>query len=587
MGMDLSNTIKGFMHEEEQINAGIVSGSDHVTLEGHREPGLSRVLTFPEKGMSGSELVARSLNLILDENAVVMGVPGSPTTGVVDWLEANSHLRDGKIWVEINEVDMMRKLLGANACGLQTVAIMKHTGFFRIQEQLVAMSNHDLVAPMVLVVGDEPGKSSQNGNDSRALCDATYIPIIEPSFHNIPEAVARCLSLSSLLRKPVVLRVVPSLVDYTCVPANSVWEVVLPVLRYQGTGRDYYATEGMVLGRYHRTKTMLRRMELSDYTGSALNQAQHSNSDKLVIAAGGIADHTRDILARSCHEVGFMEINTVSQLPEQQLAGILRNYNSLLVLENWEPYLERRLRAFAQRTGAVGVRIYGREPAPAADGSVEASVSEGGLEREGIRPVMERFFSGADATDRSCHASVCEYSFSSDIDRRYITLFEEFCVLALARGTRPVFSLSTGRTRYSVMGTEYEKYVKFMAPMGSEAMTLLGYLEHSGEDLAPCVVIGDYTFCHSAWHGLSSIESYRRMTGRKVPTLIIDNGGSWTTGGHACTAPSMVGPSHVVGWDRRLYGRVNIHDRDALRGAIVGLLDETSVHDIAIIGVED
>ena len=561
--------------------------SDAILAKDGRQSRSLRVLSLPAREMSGSELVARSMDCLLEEDAVVMGVPGSPTTGIVDWLESESTRRGSRFWVEMNEVDMMRKLLGTNAHGLQSVAIMKHTGFFRIQEQLVAMSNHDLRAPMVLLVGDEPGASSQNGNDSRGLCDATYLPVIEPSFHNVPDTFSRCLSLSCELRKPVVFRVVPGMVDYIGKPAKVSHDLDVMARAHASSGRDYFATEGMVIGRYTRTKRLLGEMKLADYSGSSLNSYRKGDSEQLVIAAGNMADRVRGALARIGSDVGFLEINTVSQLPEILLSRILGHYRSVLVMESWEPYLEQRVCAFVQRTGMNELKIYGRESAAKPEFCASGLASAGDLSDRGVQCVLERFFTGGDVSAEYHHNAVGEHGFSRDIDNRYINIFGDFCSIAFSQRKRPVFSVSTGRTRYSVMDSKFEQYVKFMAPMGSEAMTLLGYLEHSTENLAPCVIVGDYTFCHSAWHGLSSINSYRAATGQKVPTLIIDNGGSWTTGGHGCNTPLTVGVRQVAGWERRLYGCVGIHQREAVREAIRELLDASSPRDILIISVDN
>lgn len=569
----------------------MIDYKNDIKTESRELLNTSQIMMFPDLQMSGSELIARSLDLLLDDKAVVMAVPGSPTTKIIKWLETNSKLHGSKYWVDMSEVDMMRKLLGANANGLQSVAIMKHTGFFRIQEQLIAMSNHDLLAPMVLLVGDEPGASSQNGNDSRSLCDANYLPIIEPSFQNIPESLAHCLVLSAELRKPVVFRVVPGIVDYTSALMNKVRYVNAAISQYEPSNRDYYATEGMVIRRYTHTKILLRGLELEliKSTVSRLNTYQHNNNSHLVVAAGNIADRARDVLARTGSNASFLEINTVTQLPEKLLTRVLSQHESVLILESWEPYLELRIRAIVQRiSGLTNVVVHGRESnINISSSSKPPLASAGDVSDDGILQIMQAFLADIAVDDVYHRNGSQEHNFSDDIDNRYISIFEIFCSVAFSQRKEPIFSISTGRTRYSVMHSKYEQYVKFMAPMGSEAMTLLGYLEYANKVLAPCIIIGDYTFCHSSWHGLSSINSFRKTTGQKVPTIIIDNGGSWTTGGQNCITPTIVGSRLVVGWKKRLYGSIIIHQRKKIQQAITELLDASNPYDILIIRTDD
>jgi len=549
-----------------------------------------RLFTFPEHPASGSEVIARSIEELAGENAIVMGVPGSPTTDIVEWLEENGRL--SRYWVEMSEVDMMRQLIGANKHGRPTVGVMKHTGFFRIQELVAIMANHDLIAPMILVVGDEPGASSQNGNDSRFLCDSSYIPIVEPSFNNIPECFSYCMRISAELRKPVVFRIVPSVADHIGTVEDTSRILELLSIAHEPSHRDYYASEGMVVGRYARSKAMLRALDLANHEGSAINPLHETGSKKLVITAGGITDRVRKTIQENYDHLSHLEMNTVTNLPEATLARTLKHYESILVLESWEPYMERRLRDLIQRIKTTRkVSLHGREPKiepDSLDSDPMSGTGAGDLSDSEIQNIIDAFLGGHDFASTYTDKYI-DHQFSQEVDARYLSVFENFVSVSEETGRTPVFSVSTGRTRYSVMHSKYEHYVKFMSPMGSEAMTLVGYLRYSEarSSLAPCLIIGDYTFAHSTWSGICALNLYRAREGLKVPTMLIDNGGSHTTGGQSCSTPEEFGSQVVTNWHQRFLGTVSIYDTESLRKYMAQLIDPDVAEDIIIISVPD
>ena len=545
--------------------------------------------------VSGSEVIAEVIRKLEEQGAVTMGVPGTPTTDIVEYLQ--KHGSQEEYWVEMDEVDMMRQLVGINALGRTTIAVMKHTGFSCIQEQLVVLSNLDLRAPLVLIVGDEPGATSQMGNDTRSMCDSSYIPVVEPSFNNIEECFSYCLQLSDRLRKPVVYRVVPRSVAH-CGVAKKISITGSLYANHTFSNRDYYASEDMVIGRYTSTKTLLNNLKLEKFPEiNSFMQAELKTGNEikaLVISAGGIADRVKVIIKGGYSFLSHLEINTVSHLPETILAELVPNYDAILVMESWEPYLERRIRDFVQRmSGANHIIVYGREPQIEVNANEdELIMGAGDMSDTETENVINVFLSGGTAQDiTTTYQSRCgDHSFSSNVDSRFLNIFEAFTDASKAINKSPVFSLSTGRTRYSVMDTQYEQYVQFMSPMGSEALTLIGYLKYveNISSISPCLIIGDYTFAHSSWKGVSALNLHRARTGVVVPVIVIENGGSKTTGGQLNhSLPADIGRLLVTNWGHRFLGTVSIDDKRLLRSNIEMLMDPATEEDILIVRALD
>lgn len=545
----------------------------------------SATITFPDELMSGAELIARSIEEIANKDAVVMGVPGSPITEIIDWLENNSCKKGMAGWIDFGEVNMVRQLIGANSHGRQTIAVMKHTGFFKIQELISTMTNHDLNAPMVLIIGDEPGAGSQNGNDSRFLCDSSYLPIVEPSFQNIPDCFFYCLDLSARLRKPVVLRVVPALTDTLRCLNDCTRHFSPSLMRCQSSYRDYYASEALVIGRYLRTKSLLHRLRLGDYKPGPLNQIFQKNSKKLVVAAGATADRVKDIISE-LDEIDLLEINTVNGFPQDIVKNTFDRYESVLILESWEPYLEQHIRGLCQQLQVRDIRVFGREQG--VDGLSDNAYLAGDYSEENIAQILISF-QDHDVPKNLARLPCVNHAFANTDDHRYPYIFESFSKAAQFYGKTPVFSVSTGRTRYAVMNTPYEKFVKFMGPMGSETMTLVGYLDYAPvkEELAACLVIGDYTFLHSSWSGLSLLNKRRIERKGKIPTILIKNGGSLTTGGQLCAPPEETGSKLVVNWKKRYLGSVSVENISAMEESMKILINNNTPEDILVVSMID
>ncbi len=529
------------------------------------------MLTIQTK-KTGANLIAQAIRAV--EDHFLYCVPGSPITPIVESL--------GYGFIALEETDMVRRLIGINARSVPVFAVMKHSGFLAVQELLAILANYELRAPFVFVVGDEAGTSSQTGNDTRYLCDTSRISLVEPSANTIFESMQFCLDISAKLRKPAIFRVVSSLVDSLHLISSSDScgsQQPYQKIRHIPKSTDYFASEGFTISRIINCQPP--EEDIISLAKSLNPLIQNGKSDQLIVASGNISDRVRRIIQTNRLDFDILEINTVSLLPEAKIVDIFNHYEDILVLESWEPYLEQKIRCLAQRH-ALKASICGRQKV----GGIALIDAVGELEDNSISHILHIFKLNYGSSTVFVQPPE-DYPFSTTPGReQYLIAYEAICRTASLFGLEPCLSVSTGRTRYAVMATEWENSVKFMGPMGSEVEQLLGYLAvEDNKDLCPGVILGDYTFRHSAWKGVTSLNHHRIKSGEKVFTVILENGGSKTTGGQQCEPPEKIGASVVENWQQRFLGKVDI--LNGLDSALETVINPASLKDILIISLEN
>jgi len=295
--------------------------------------------------------------------SLVTGYPGAPATAIVNAiLQLTS---PDKMWVEwtSNEKVAIEMAFGASLGGTRSLLCVKSVGLNVALDPLMAFNLSGCNAGLVILVGDDPGGwGSQNEQDSRALALAAEVPLIEPtSVSDAQEAVRRAFLLSEEMGLPVVVRVTRALVlaegrvktldvsaDPSLAPPSFQREfmrwVVLPInvvpyhLRLQ-----------------RRLDTVRVRFENSPFNGVEGEGSQG------IIAAGFAYQKLSDLLGGAVPPgLRLLRLGTFYPLPAERVRTFLKTVESVLVLEETAPLVERAVRSAAQEAGLT-VPIYGRD----------------------------------------------------------------------------------------------------------------------------------------------------------------------------------------------------------------------------------
>ena len=157
-----------------------------------------------KKLMLGNEAIARGL---YEAGVKVSSAyPGTPSTEISEYLV--QYKDDVYCEWAPNEKVAAEVAFGASVAGVRSFAAMKMVGFNVAADPMYSAAYAGVGRGMVLTVADDPGLySSQNEQDTRAVCRAAQIPVLEPSDSQEAKDMTKlAYEISEKYDKPVVIR---------------------------------------------------------------------------------------------------------------------------------------------------------------------------------------------------------------------------------------------------------------------------------------------------------------------------------------------------------------------------------------------
>jgi indolepyruvate ferredoxin oxidoreductase alpha subunit len=296
--------------------------------------------------------------------------PGSPLTYVIDNL-AFAEAKWPIMHVEwsVNEKVSYEVTLGAAMAGVRALCIMKNVGLNWALDPLSSSQFMGAPGP-VLVVADDPGsETTQNEQDSRYLGRFLEIPLLEPStLQEVKDYVRLAFDLAEELRMPVMVRVMVR-TGYERGPV-----VLGPIahdLRERPAHFDgdmdrwfYGGAQGFPINynlrhlRFHGEAPPRRATQvgplpcLSHVVDRIATLAQHrldfpEGARVGIITCNLAHSEVLDALARLDRRkaVAVLKLATSWPLPIALLTRMLTELETVLVVEEIEPFLEEQVRA--------------------------------------------------------------------------------------------------------------------------------------------------------------------------------------------------------------------------------------------------
>ena len=293
--------------------------------------------------------------------SLVTSYAGGPATAVVNGILAATD--PGAVHVEwtSNEKVAIEMAYGGSVGGLRTLLCVKGVGLNVALDPLMTLNLCGCRGGMVILVGDDPGAwGSQNEQDSRAVARAAELPIVEPcTVADAYQALREAFSLSEELGLPVVIRFTRALAIDAGDIADAPHDVrVSPPLPFERRFMRWVALPINVVAAHHRLHHLLSAIEYR-FERSELN-AEHGAGPLGVIAGGFVAQKVIHLLRRVPSQLRILSLASVHPLPQHRIVAFARQCQSLLVLEETTPLLERGVRDLAQRHG-LALPILGRD----------------------------------------------------------------------------------------------------------------------------------------------------------------------------------------------------------------------------------
>jgi indolepyruvate ferredoxin oxidoreductase alpha subunit len=307
--------------------------------------------------------------ILLADEAIALGAvqaglsvgysyPGTPATEIMEYLlklaERDQSFRAA--WC-VNEKVAYEEALGASFAGKRALVSFKHVGLNVAADPFVNSAMTGANGGLVVVSADDPGMhSSQNEQDSRFYAQFAQIPCLEPSDHQEAYDMAReAFDLSEKVGLPVMIRIVTRLA-HSRGPVQPRAPRSPNELRY-GVWTDWTLLPVNARRRFNLLMDLqpglIQYAENSPWNRLELNRGDRSLG---VIAAGIANNYLQENLAGAPLRPSWLKLS-VYPLPEALIRKLVEHVETVLVLEDGYPLIERSLKGLF---GVPGKTVVGK-----------------------------------------------------------------------------------------------------------------------------------------------------------------------------------------------------------------------------------
>lgn len=301
-----------------------------------------------KKVMLGNEAIARGAY----EAGVKVSAayPGTPSTEISENL-----VKYPEIYCEWspNEKVAMEVAVGASISGVRAMASMKHVGFNVAADPMYTAAYIGANGGLVAVVADDPGMySSQNEQDTRQICRAAQVPVLEPSdSQEAKDFMKLAFALSEEYDTPMVLRTTTRLAHSQGVVTLE--ERVVPEDKpYERNIAKNVMMPANAIKRHIFVEERLKRMAEDANTLTVANDgfAKDIPLNRMEIKDTKIGFITSGIpytyVKEACPDASVLKLGMVHPLPKKLIEEFASKVDTLYIFEELEPVIEEQVRAW-------------------------------------------------------------------------------------------------------------------------------------------------------------------------------------------------------------------------------------------------
>lgn len=320
-------------------------------------------MSFLKNFLSDSD----QLMLLLGNEAIARGAieagvgfaatyPGTPSSEVGEILMKAAPSTGMYFQYSINEKVAYEMAYGASLSGKRSFVFMKHVGLNVASDPFVTSLYTGIGAGMVVMTADDPSMfSSQNEQDNRRYGDLAHAPIIEPS--NPQEAkdfIKMAFDLSEKYSIPVMLRTTTR-VSHMRAPVHlgRIEKIVFKNLHIKEE-RSRYSS---VPSNARKLKPQLtHKMDLISHDNNfdSLNRIEINEGGTFgIITSGASYNYVKDALSHTGIEANILKLGMTNPIPIEITEKFMRDNARILVVEELDPYLETKIRAFNDNLGGI------------------------------------------------------------------------------------------------------------------------------------------------------------------------------------------------------------------------------------------
>ena len=300
--------------------------------------------------MSGNEAIA--LGAYEAGVTVASGYPGTPSTEIME----NLACYDGVYteWAP-NEKVGLEVAIGASFAGARALATMKHVGLNVAADPLFTASYTGGRGGLVILTADDPDMhSSQNEQDNRNYALAAKMPMLEPSDPaEAKEFIKTAFELSEQLDTPVLVRITTRIAHVKGVVTKGNRVEVPELLELEKHPEKFVMLPAMARRRrVFVEERMTRCLDIAEK--APYNRVEDGDKSRGFITSGVSYLYVKEAFP----EAKVLKLGMCWPLPENKIREFAASVDSLYVVEELDPFLETRLRAW-------GIECHGKDLVPA------------------------------------------------------------------------------------------------------------------------------------------------------------------------------------------------------------------------------
>ncbi len=313
--------------------------------------------------------IMKTKKLLLGDEALALGAinaglsgayayPGTPSTEILEFVQSDPVARQRKLhshWSS-NEKTAVEEALGMSYCGKRAIVSMKHVGMNVAADAFVNSAMTGANGGLLVIAADDPSMhSSQNEQDSRYYADFALMPALEPSDQQEAYDMARYgFELSEKFAIPVMVRLVTRLSHSRAVVEVDDQPSAENELHYPASPRQWVLMPAISKKRYIKLLEDYQDFEEASEE-SPFNKYIDAEDKSLGIVVSGLAWNYLNEVFPAGIPYPTLKISQYP-LPKKKLARLFDECDEIIVIEEGQPHLERKIRGVLDRSG----KIYGK-----------------------------------------------------------------------------------------------------------------------------------------------------------------------------------------------------------------------------------
>jgi len=265
----------------------------------------------------------------------------------------------------VNEKVALEAAAGAAFSEARALVSFKNFGLNVASDFFFPLAQIKIPGQLVIFIADDPScwSSAQSEQDSRDQISASNLPMLEPSSpQEAKDFVILAFQLSRKFKIPVVIRHTTRISHQSApVLLGKIKNVKSQNFKFTKDPSRFVTMPPRVLEMkidLLKRKEEIRKLSEKSSLNKIFNQNQKA---KIGIVSSGVGFlYSAEAVSNLNLKIPILKLGFVFPLPKNKIKKFLKDKKEILVVEEGDPFLERKIKELAFQTGWRG-KIYGKE----------------------------------------------------------------------------------------------------------------------------------------------------------------------------------------------------------------------------------